>query len=166
VLRVYGLAMKLNDSGLANDFVIALAALLHDVDDPKISQDTHHARDFLTQFCPEVMDKVMDIIENMSFSSHQKGKSVSTLEGQIVQDADRLDALGAIGIARTFAYSGYVKRPIYLGKQDDDSAIAHFYQKLFKLPGLLNTDPAKAMAEERILFMKQYLDMFYKEWLD
>jgi uncharacterized protein len=106
----------------------------------------------------------MDIIANMSFSSYKKGKFLDTLEGKIVQDADRLDALGAVGIARCFAYSGKTERMIYDYSIDDDSAIAHFYQKLFTLDSLMNTVEARSIAEKRIEFMKDYLREFFKEW--
>lgn len=163
--RVYKQAMIISKSYGVNERVVALAALLHDLDDPKISKDTSYALDFLTNNNVEEKSHILNIIENMSFSSHKLGKKVTTLEGKIVQDADRLDALGAVGIARVFAYSGYKNRPIYKGDTDDDSSVAHFYQKLFKLPELMNTEYAKKIALDRVKYMKNYLDRLYSEWI-
>ncbi|MBN2540847.1 MAG: HD domain-containing protein [Bacilli bacterium] len=166
VFRVYYHAKKLSEEYHANDFIVGLTALLHDLDDPKIApENSNRALSFLEENKIKEKDQIMEIIANMSFSSHMEGKSVTTLEGQIVQDADRLDALGAIGIARCFAYSGFKNRPLYKGREDDDSAIAHFYQKLFQLPDLMNTDLARELANERVRFMKSFLQEFYIEWV-
>jgi len=164
VKRVYMMAMNLTAGMEVDTLTIGLASLLHDLDDYKISKGTTKARDFLKSNCPEKEDSVMSIIDNMSFSSHKEGKVVSSLEGMIVQDADRLDAIGAIGIARCFAYSGKVGRPIYDNSFDDYSGIAHFYQKLLGLAVLMNTDKAKQIASERTEFMKLYLERFFSEW--
>ena len=105
---------------------------------------------------------MIHIIENVSYS---KGNTPSSLEGKIVQDADRLDALGAIGIARTFAYGGNNNRLIYSpGSNDDSDSVYHFYDKLFKLTELMNTANAKEVAIKRTKFMKEYLTRFYAEW--
>ncbi len=162
--RVMNTALELAEGTDADPYVIALAALLHDLDDKKLFKNSHHCEDFLDQHQVKQKDQIMNIIETMSFSAYEKGKNVSTIEGQLVQDADRLDALGAIGIARCFAYSGYAGRPIYRGIRDDDSAISHFYQKLLRLPELMNTDKAKLKATKRVAFMKEYLREFYREW--
>ncbi len=164
VRRVYQMALNLSKGLEVDILTISLASLLHDLDDYKISKDTNKARDFLKNNCPEQEEKVMNIIDNMSFSSHKQGKSVNTMEGKIVQDADRLDALGAIGIARCFAYTGKVGRPIYNNNKDDVSGIAHFYQKLLDLKDLMNTDKGRKIAIERTEFMKNYLERFFKEW--
>jgi len=164
--RVYHKAQVLAKALGADEFIVALAALLHDVDDYKISKNTNHAITFLEKYNVNETKEIMNIIETISFSSHLAGKIVSTLNGKIVQDADRLDALGAIGIARCFAYSGFAKRPMYQGKRDDDSSVAHFYQKLFKLPDLMNTEPAKELAKKQARYMKNFLAEFYKEWGD
>ncbi len=165
VFRVYRTAMDLAKKYDANLFVVGLTALLHDLDDPKISEvGSHRASDFLKKYNIEEYDWILGIIQSMSFSSHKEGKKVSTLEGEIVQDADRLDALGAIGISRCFAYSGFKNRPLYKGDKDDNSAIAHFYQKLFLLPELMNTEEARIIAKKRVEFMKEYLNEFYREW--
>lgn len=162
--RVLAMSIKLAEGMDLDLTALALAALLHDLDDYKISLGTQRARSFLDRYCPDKTEMVMEIIENMSFSSHTKGKAVISIEGKIVQDADRLDALGAIGIARCFAYSGKTDRQLYKGETDDDSAIAHFYQKLLKLEALMNTDKAKMIAHERSEYMKEYLARFYQEW--
>lgn len=163
-IRVYNTSLKLAENYSVNTYVLSLAALLHDVDDPKISENTHHAKNFLEKHQIIEKELVLEIIKNMSFTAHNAGKSVSSIEGKIVQDADRLEALGAIGIARCFTYSGYKNRAMYKGQKDDDSAIAHFYQKLFKLPDLMNTEEAKAIALERVQFMNDFLKNFYHEW--
>ncbi len=166
-MRVYNTALNLSANKEVNQEVIALASLLHDLDDYKVSgYGSHRVIDFLKEHADkETREKVLSIIDNMSYSSHKQGKKVESLEGKIVQDADRLDALGAIGIARCFAYSGKINRLIYNYSIDDNSAIAHFYQKLFNLADLMNTEEAKKIAEERIAFMKEYLKEFFKEWL-
>ncbi|MBI9009360.1 MAG: HD domain-containing protein [Tenericutes bacterium] len=163
-IRVFNTSLKLAKNYCVNTYVLSLAALLHDVDDPKISENTQHAKNFLNQYQVIEKELILEIIKNMSFTAHNAGKSVISIEGKIVQDADRLEALGAIGIARCFTYSGYKNRAMYKGQKDDDSAIAHFYQKLFKLPDLMNTEEAKAIALERIQFMNDFLENFYHEW--
>ena len=159
------MALKLSIGKDVDVFVISIAALLHDLDDYKISKvGSNRVETYLTNQKIESKESIMDIISTMSFHSHKEGKSVKTLEGQIVQDADRLDALGAIGIARVFAYSGVKNRPIYNNDLDDDSSIAHFYQKLLLLPDLMNTLEAKEIAKNRVKFMKLYLEIFFSEW--
>ena len=106
---------------------------------------------------------INDVIYIIEYVSYSKGKVPSSIEGKIVQDADRLDALGAIGIARTFAYGGNNNRLIYNpGSKDDSDSIYHFYDKLFKLTDLMNTDNARSIAVKRTKLMKDYLDSFYK----
>ena len=121
---------------------------------------------------------VNDVIENINkISFNGTGKSVpASLEGKIVQDADRLDALGAIGIARTFAYGGAKNRPIYVPDEEEmifngdeyrkqnSSSISHFYQKLLKLKDLMNTEEGKLIAIQRTEFLNTFLDEFYDEW--
>ncbi|MDT8336209.1 MAG: HD domain-containing protein [Candidatus Izemoplasmatales bacterium] len=165
-LRVYNMALYLAIGKDVDLDVISLAAILHDVDDKKIApKNSHRALDFLKEHVSdEIKEQVTNIIDNMSYSSQIKGSELHTLEGKIVQDADRLDALGAIGIARCFAYTGKINRKIYDYSIDDDSGIAHFYQKLFNLDALMNTSEARIIAEQRIEFMKEYLKEFFKEW--
>jgi uncharacterized protein len=168
ILRVRSMARLLADDEEADAFLIEMASLLHDVDDPKLTgkPDSRQTDDFLASLniFSAQKDTILDIIGNLSFSSHLDGKTETTTEGKIVQDADRLDALGAIGIARTFAYGGSKHRPIYAGVADDESSIAHFYQKLLKLPDLMNTPIAKEIAKERVKFMNRYLKEFFTEW--
>jgi len=166
VMRVYKMALFLAEDEKVDKNIIALAALMHDLDDPKIAHENSNlAETFLAEnVSNEIKKEVLSIIENMSYSAYKKGKSVVSLEGQIVQDADRLDALGAIGIARTFAYGGRNNRVIFNDDKDDFSAIGHFYQKLLLLKDLMNTEKAKIIAKERTDFMNSYLSEFYKEW--
>jgi uncharacterized protein len=165
-LRVYNNALYLSVGKDVDLLVISLAALLHDLDDPKISsKDSHLAEDFLKQNLEEKKQReVMDIIESISFTKQKHGVYPESLEGKIVQDADRLDALGAIGIARCFAYTGNKQKLIYNESIDDDSAIAHFYQKLLNLDIYMNTTEAKIIAENRIKYMKNFLEVFFNEW--
>lgn len=155
-----------------NLFLILIASLLHDVDDKKISPltfcDKTNARNLLLKYNFNQYDTefVLKIIDSISFSH---GSEPDSLEARIVQDADRLDALGAIGIARCFAYSGNKSIAIY--NKDDlsgctggsDTAISHFYDKLFKLSGLMKTESGRRIAEKRTDFIKLYLDEFLSE---
>ncbi len=170
--RVYNTAIKITDEENNNAIdltKVKLIALLHDVDDYKISPNTStnldNARSFLkdNNITNDEIETIISDISNLSFS---KGKSSDCLsiEGKIVQDADRLEALGAIGIARTFAYSGANNRAIYDPIDIKDSAIKHFYDKLLKLEDLMNTNYGKQLAKERTNFMKDFLNEFYKEW--
>ncbi|MDY0139725.1 MAG: HD domain-containing protein [Candidatus Izemoplasmatales bacterium] len=165
-LRVYKMATYLSIGKDVNEKVIALASLLHDLDDYKVaSPNSKKVEFFLNQHVDEETKiKVMEIVNNMSYSDYLKGKKVDSLEGKIVQDADRLDALGAIGIARVFAYSGKKNRHIYDYSFDDTSAIAHFYQKLLGLDSLMNFPESRLIAEERIAYMKEFLRQFFKEF--
>ena len=168
-----------------NLFVVEMAALLHDVADPKLhGGDNTKAREHLHQFLDtldlEERDKqeIINIVENSSFSRSLDGKdSDKSKEFMAVQDADRLDAIGAIGIARCFMYSGHKNRLMYdpnikykenLTKEEyrsnEGSAINHFYEKLLFLKDMMNTESAKRIAEDRHNFMQQYLEQFYKEW--
>jgi uncharacterized protein len=165
-LRVYDMAMYLSVGKETDIEVIGLAALLHDLEDEKITSEKQIVEKFLKQeeVSESKIKRIMNIIENMSFRDHLQGKSVITLEGKIVQDADRLDALGAIGIARTFSYGGNKSRMIYNNRIDDETSVAHFYQKLFLLPELMNLDESRNIAEERVEFMRAFLNKFYEEW--
>lgn len=170
ILRVASLARDIALREKGDLFTVRMASLLHDVDDPKITgrPDSRKAEAFLRTLDSQQtrldIPKILDILENLSYSSTLQGKRETTLEGKIVQDADRLDALGAIGIARAFAYGGYKRRPIYAGNPDDDSSVAHFYQKLLKLEGLMNTKTGRNWARKRTRFLRIYLDRFLKDW--
>lgn len=175
VERVMNIAALLQKSEGGDLFIISLASLLHDVDDIKLSPETHkfntNAYNILNKYCvskPDI-EKIIGIIECVSFS---KGKTPETIEGKIVQDADRIDALGAIGIARCFSYGGNNKLPIYSSIDFSDSAdnskssLMHFYNKLLKLHLFMNTNKGKEIAEKRTLFIKLYLQQFLDEIFD
>lgn len=168
VKRVVNLAKHIaSKSGFVDDFLLELSCILHDIDDPKLVRDAEHTTviSFLeSQNVPPVyIDRVMDIIENLSYTATLAGKVEPTLEGKIAQDADRLDAIGAIGIARAFAFGGHKGRLL-----DDDgasklSSYQHFEDKLLKLEGLMNTKEAKLMAKKRTDFIRLFLKQFQNE---
>ncbi len=179
--RVRNLALKIAEIEGGTRFIIEMAALLHDVDDWKINDDmqTSKVKTWLEKMNVggTEAEQILEIIDQVSF----KGAGVETVatstEAKIVQDADRLDAIGAIGIARTFAYGGSKGRPIYLPEikpeQHDDfesykkttaPTINHFYEKLLLLRNRLNTKTAIGIAENRHIFMEQFLEQFYREW--
>lgn len=166
-LRVMNNAIEISADLDVNIEVIKIACLTHDLIDKKVTKDIEKSKNELINKLElagysEIINDVINIIENVSYS---KGSVPDSLEGKIVQDADRLDALGAIGIARTFAYGGNNNRLIYNpGSNDDSDSVYHFYDKLFKLFNLMNTPIAKSIAQERTEFMKKFLSQFYKEW--
>lgn len=167
----------------ANPFVVELAVLLHDIADSKFhdgdeSIGPRKAREFLSSLSmnDEIIDRVVFIIENVSFKGgHNDGKH-SNIELHIVQDADRLDAIGAIGIARAFNYGGFKNRAIYdpaidpnlnMSKEEYKNSTAptinHFYEKLLLLKDRMNTATGKHLAEQRHQFMLDFLEQFYSE---
>lgn len=165
-----------------DSFLIEMAALLHDIPDAKLNTSREAGdrklSDFLQklQITEEASSSIKTIIDSISFKGGHNTRILST-EAQIVQDADRVDAMGAVGIARAFAYGGKKGQLIYdpsleIRKEmtEDEyrngrsSSINHFYEKLLKLRDLLNTDTAKEMAEERHELMEQFLHQFFKEW--
>lgn len=139
--------------------VVELAALLHDADDPKLfsTANNENARAFLERegVAPETVEAVCAAINAVSFSSN-RGRRPETLEGQLVQDADRLDAMGAVGVARTFAYGGERGRPM-------EESVRHFHDKLLKLYDLLNTDAARRLAAPRHAFLEAFLKEYEAE---
>ena len=156
-MRVYHTAMEIAESEpICDKLVVALAALLHDADDYKLfeTKKNANARAFLdSQNVDEATTmRICMAINSVSFSKN-RGKCPELLEGKIVQDADRLDAIGAIGIARTFAYGGKHGRSL-------DSSIEHFHEKLLLLKDMMHTEKAKKLAESRHAFMEEFL----KEW--
>ena len=180
-LRVYKNATRIARAEGADVEVAQLAALLHDVDDRKISPETYegqlNARGFLASFELDsaTTELVCQIIREISFGANDTPPS--TLEGKCVQDADRLDAIGAIGIARAFAYGGNHKRLMHhpdvkprvdMSKEEyvksESTTINHFYEKLFKLTALMNTETAIAMASAREQYMKDFIREFMDEW--
>lgn len=159
-MRVYHNAMLIakEETGCDAD-IIALAALLHDADDHKLfdTENNANARTFLKENGVSIDDieKICQAINSVSFSKN-RGKRPESIEGKIVQDADRLDAIGAIGIARTFAYGGEHGRSM-------ESSIQHFYEKLLLLKDELNTEVARKMAKERHEYMESFLEEYEKE---
>lgn len=173
VLRVFDYANLLQKLYGGDEFIISLAALLHDADDKKLFPETYenktNAISIMNKYKIEasICDEVIKIISCISFS---EGKIPNTIEGKIVQDADRIDAIGAIGIARCFSFGGSNKRPIY--KIDDfdrenifvsDSSLAHFFNKLLSVCDKMNTDYAKIDAIRRTEFLKEYLTQLFSE---
>lgn len=152
-LRVYNNALNIRKAYECNELHVDLAALLHDVDDHKLfnNKNNENARKFLIEndFDSEATEDIIEIINSVSFTKN-KGTKPKTLEASIVQDADRLDAIGAIGVARTFMYSGKNGRGI-------EDSLKHFDEKLLLLKDMMNTDEAKRLAEERDSFMKEFL---------
>ena len=180
-LRVFNMATNIAKSEGADLEIVQLAALLHDVDDRKISPQTYekqtNARSFLKLNSVDDIriESICQIIREISFGANDSAPT--TLEGKCVQDADRLDAIGAIGIARAFAYGGNHNRHIYhpeikpqlnMTKEEyvksESTTINHFYEKLFKLTDLMNTKTAKSIAIERDEYMKQFVLEFMDEW--
>lgn len=152
-LRVYNNALSIRKAYECNELYVDLGALLHDVDDHKLfnNKNNENARKFLIEndFDSEAIEDIIEIINSVSFTKN-KGTKPKTLEASIVQDADRLDAIGAIGVARTFMYSGKNGRGI-------EDSLSHFDKKLLLLKDMMNTDEAKRLAEERDSFMKEFL---------
>ncbi|MBQ6898633.1 MAG: HD domain-containing protein [Clostridia bacterium] len=170
-LRVVKNARMLNEDGEGDEFIIILACLLHDADDrklfPETAENNGNARKISEKngVSGEITERIIDIINSVSFSS---GKTPESLEGKIVQDADRLDAIGAVGIARCFSFGGSRNRPMYeegdfSGESTGESSIAHFYNKLLKLEGLMNTAKGREEAEKRTAFLKSFLERFRGE---
>ncbi|MGG4483461.1 HD domain-containing protein [Paenibacillus illinoisensis] len=180
--RVTALAVELAHRMGADPFVCELAALLHDVSDEKLNESLEAGMNKLNdwldqqQLEPGTREAVVNIISTISYAGGQR-PAVSSLEAQVVQDADRLDALGAIGIARTFAFAGARGREMYdpsLPPREQmtreeyrngrSTTINHFYEKLFKLKDLMNTSYGKELAEQRHAFMVEFVEQFKREW--
>ena len=159
-LRIYTNAMRIAQAeGPCNLEIVSLSALLHDVDDDKLFQTENNtnARTFLEEICipQNQIDLICQVINAVSFSNN-RDKQPETLEGKIVQDADRLDAIGAVGIARTFSYGGHKGRPL-------TDTVQHFHDKLLLLKDEMNTETAKQMAESRHQFLINFLKELEKE---
>ena len=183
--RVYKLALRIAEKEADVDIlVVQLAALLHDIADSKFHDGDETigprlAREFLSkqQLPTEQLEQVIAIIENISFKGGNQVQTYFSKELAVVQDADRLDAIGAIGIARTFNFGGFKNRPLYdpaippdlqLSKEAYKKSTAptlnHFYEKLLRLKDLMHTETARELAAERHQFMEQFLSRFYSEW--
>ncbi|CAI8909388.1 MULTISPECIES: HD domain-containing protein [Bacillus] len=180
--RVHKLAISLSEKEGGDRFVIEMAALLHDVADEKLNESEEAGMKKVSDWLEglnvteEENEHILHIITNMSYKGGHGG-NIETLEGKVVQDADRLDALGAIGIARTFAYGGAKGRLMYdpnipprevMTKEEyrknNDPSLNHFYEKLLKLKDLMNTEAAKKEAEVRHRYMEEFIEQFMKEW--
>jgi uncharacterized protein len=183
IFRVWQNAKLINQTEKADSLVVELGALLHDLDDFKFSEsgkpESTKSKALLQKYKvpPKIIDEVCHIVENVSFKGANVKNGMKSHEGMVVQDADRLDALGAIGIARCFAYGGFSGRAMYdpnekqeqhqdfeSYKNSRNSSIAHFYEKLLLLKDKLNTVAAQKLAEQRHQFMQDYLDQFFAEW--
>lgn len=182
--RVYRNSVKIAENEDCNLLVVQLAALLHDIADSKFHNGDETigpkvAREFLEQENVDIktIEEVIAIIENISFKGGNFEKKYSSIELDIVQDADRLDAIGAIGIARTFNYGGFKNRVLYDPniapktnmtkeeyKKSDAPTINHFYEKLLLLKDKMNTETGKKLAKKRHDFMISFLSQFYAEW--
>jgi len=182
--RVYKNALLIAGSENCDLEIVQLGALLHDIADSKFHNGDETigpktARAFLeTQNVSlETIDHVIAIIENISFKGGRVERKFSSIELNIVQDADRLDAIGAIGIARTFNYGGFKNRTLYNPeiapnlsmtkeeyKKNEAPTINHFYEKLLLLKDKMNTKTGKQIAQERHLYMEGFLEQFYAEW--
>ena len=152
-MRVYRNSVTISDGEECDATVVALVALLHDADDPKLfdTRDNANARAFLDDagVGPETAESVIRAINSVSFSKN-RGKTPDTAEGRIVQDADRLDAIGAVGIARTFAYGGAHGRSL-------DESVKHFHEKLLLLKDMMNTETGRRLAAVRHSFLEAFL---------
>lgn len=184
VQRVWSMACLISATEPVDQFVVELAALFHDIADPKFHAGDEEigpakAYEFLTSLNiePAVIEHVVNIIRNISFKGGHKSSDFSSAELNVVRDADRLDAMGAIGIARAFHYGGYKNRLLYdpgikpnmnMTKEEyrnsDAPTINHFYEKLLLLKELMHTPTGKSLAERRHAFMEQFLQEFESEW--
>ena len=182
--RVYKNAILISKTEKVDSFIVSLGALLHDIADSKFYNGDEaigpkKASDFLNykKVPKDVIAHVIKIIENISFKGGNKKQQFFSNELAVVQDADRLDALGAIGIARCFNYGGYKNRKLYdpeikpnlnmspeVYKASDSPTINHFYEKLLLLKDKMNTKTGKKIAQKRHEYMKGFLEQFYGEW--
>lgn len=182
--RVWKLSKKIAAAETCNLEVVELSALLHDIADPKFHDgDETLALKISNEFLQsqnvsaEIIEQVLFIIKNISFKNREEAPDILPIELQIVQDADRIDAIGAIGIARTFNYGGFKNNLMYHPdiqpalnmtkeeyKKSKGTTINHFYEKLLHLKDLMNTETGKKLAEERHDFMVHFLDQFSREW--
>ncbi|QDV40794.1 putative hydrolase [Stieleria neptunia] len=170
--RVLRSARKIQAEVGGDRTIVELAALLHDVGDAKFHDGIEMSAALTRQILGELdvdedtVDHVAQIVDNISFRKGSDAEPLS-LEGQIVQDADRLDALGAIGIVRTIEYGAVFGQPFHVSGNNDaaqKTGLGHFDEKLFRLHALLNTEPARRMARQREAFMRTFVDQFLAEW--
>ncbi|MBH0173243.1 HD domain-containing protein [Fictibacillus sp. 23RED33] len=182
IYRVKNLALNIAEKEGADHFVCVMAALLHDIADEKIAETEEEGLKEVKQWLESIsvekayITHIMTIISTMSFKGGS-GKEMESIEGKVVQDADRLDAIGAIGIGRTFAYSGAKGQLMYdpaipvretmtkeQYRNERSTAINHFYEKLLKLKHGMNTPYAKKLADDRHAFLENFLEQFFEEW--
>jgi uncharacterized protein len=179
IYRVRKLALAISEKEGGDKFIVEMAALLHDVDDWKMDGSGNHAKRWMESIPlpATTIGRILEIIGQVSFKGGNVKDETTSLEAKIVQDADRLDAIGAIGVARAFAYGGSKGRLMFDPAEKPQSSnsfeeyknsrgttINHFYEKLLLLKGRLNTPTAKAMAESRHNFMEDFLKHFLIEW--
>ncbi len=182
--RVWKLSNKIAEAETCSREIVELAALLHDIADPKFHNGDETialkvSREFLERqnVDEKTIEQVLFIIKNISFKNRGDVPKDLPIELKIVQDADRIDAIGAIGVARTFNFGGFKNNPMYDPKvepklnmpkeeykKSNGTTINHFYEKLLLLKDLMNTEKGKEIAAERHDFMLKFLDQFYKEW--
>ncbi len=172
--RVWKAAQYICEKEKADAFIVEMAALLHDIDDHKFSsvedeKERSKTRKWLDTLGigQEKIDRIIDVILTVSFKDKRHAIKPETLEAQIVQDADRLDALGAIGIARTFAYGAQINRPIFdpeESQEENGSSINHFHEKLLLLRDMMNTKTARIIADRRHEIIAKYLREFMDDW--
>ena len=170
IQRVWNTARVLQKKVGGDSFVIELAALLHDIGDAKFHDGEERSKEFSTEILQtlgvavDVIQHVGMIVDNISFRKRQSAEPLS-IEGQIVQDADRLDALGAIGIVRTIEFGVAFNQPFYSDDAEEKkTGIGHFYAKLFKLRDLMNTEAGRELAKVREEFMHAFVAQFKEEW--
>ena len=183
IYRVWNLSKYIAQHENADDLVVELAALLHDMDDHKIpgadAKNFPNARNTLLSLNADdsLLEKVIEVISQVSFKGAGVDTTPTSLEACVVQDADRIDAIGAIGVARAFAYGGSKNRELYNPeikptlhtsfeeyKSSKGSTLNHFYEKLLLLIDLLNTNTAKQIAQQRHAYMQQFVEQFLDEW--
>lgn len=184
IQRVYNNAMLINKKEKADEFVITIIVLMHDLYDHKFYdgniegklEETLKELNVYNYISKDDIENIIYSCANLGFSSNIAERKEFSIEGKIAQDADRLDALGAIGIARTFAYGGKKGKLMYNPDDNDlvneeeyrqkgsKTSISHFYDKLLKIKKLMNTDSAKTIAEERHKYLENFLQEFLDEW--
>lgn len=183
MVRVVNNALTIGRAENGNLFLIELSAWLHDIGDHKFHKETDAQERLITQILDdvglkkEIQKEILAIVASVSYKGAKVDTLPSSLEGQVVQDADRLDAIGAIGIARAFAYGGNKERLLYHPEQppvmhndfeayknDEGHTVNHFYEKLLLLKERMQTSTGKKMAEDRHVYMESFLSQFYREW--
>jgi uncharacterized protein len=175
IVRVRKLAAYINEKEQLEDpFIVEIIALLHDTADSKFAGENkdqgYQLIEAFMEKCGmhEIKDRVIDVIKKVSFSNINNTGDKKDPLLQVIQDADRLDAIGAIGIARAFNYGGFRNNAIYIPDErpvgNSKSTIGHFYDKLLKLRDMMNTTTGRAIAEKRHTLLTDFLDHFYSEW--